>query len=145
MKDGCCEKCAGNKEKLKPTEDPHVQFSPKRTPSNKKNLSGVAVPRRLAEERERRRDMLCKFMAEMKIEMNAVSDSIGHQLFSVLARGLRGFAVDHNAFGHSSLSEHRIETGNSLAYRQRARRGRYARRNFIERQFPALLRLGMIS
>ena len=43
------------------------------------------------------------------------------------------------------MIEHRIETGNSIPFRQRARPVPYARRIFIERELNRLLRLGIIS
>ena len=105
----------------------------------------MAVPTRLPDEQERRREKLCKMLAELKIDLISVSDAIRHQLVSVLARRLDAFAVDDDDVGHTTLIEHRIETGNSLPFRQRARPVPYARRIFIERELNSLLRLGIIS
>ena len=57
-KDGSCEKCVQNKEKLQVAKDPQLQFSAKRTPAKRRNLSCVVVPTRLPEEQERRRENL---------------------------------------------------------------------------------------
>ena len=105
----------------------------------------MAVPTRLADEQERTREKLCKVLAELKIDLISVSDAIRHQLVSVLARRLDALAVDDDDVGHTTLIEHRIETGNSLPFRQRARPVPYARRIFIERELNSLLRLGIIS
>ena len=94
MKDGTCEKCARNKEKLKAANDPQLQFSAKRTPAKRRNLSCVAVPTRLPDEQERRRNKLCNVLAEQKIELISVSDTIRHQVVRFFARRLDGFAVD---------------------------------------------------
>ena len=64
---------------------------------------------------------------------------------SVLLRRIDAFAVDADDVGHTTLSEHRIETGNSLHFRQRARLLPYARRILIERELSRLVCLGMIS
>ena len=63
----------------------------------------MAVLTRLPDEQERRRDKLCKLLAELKIELISVSDSIPHQLVSVLARPLDAFAVDDDDVGHTTL------------------------------------------
>ena len=105
----------------------------------------MAVPTRLPDEQALRREKLCKVLAELKINLISVSDSIRHQLLSVLARRLDVFAVDDDDVGHTTLIEHRIETGTSLPLSQRARLVPYARRIFIERELNRLLRLGIIS
>ena len=94
----------------------------------------MAVPTRLPDEQERRREKLCKVLAELKIELISVWDAIRPQLVSVLARRLDAFAVDDDHVGQTSLIEHRIETGNSIPVRQRPRPVPYPRRIFIERE-----------
>ena len=81
-------------------------------------------------------------LAELKIELISVRDAVRHQLVSVLARRLDAFAVDDDDVGHTALIEHRIETGNSMPFRQRARPVPDARSIFIERELARLLRLG---
>ena len=83
--------------------------------------------------------------AELKIDLISVSDAIKHQLVSGLARRLDAFAVDDEDVGHTTLIDLRIETGNSLPFRQTARPVPYAPRIFTERQLNRLLRLGIIS
>ena len=53
IKDGCCDKCARNKENLKAEHDPQLQPTPKRSPAKRRNISCVAVPTRLPDEQER--------------------------------------------------------------------------------------------
>ena len=134
IKDGCCERCARNKEQMKAEHDPQLQATPKRTPAKRRNLSSVSIPTRLPDEQERRREKLCKVLAELKIDLISFSDSIRHQLVSVLARRLDAFAGDDDDVCHTTLIEHRIETGNSLPFRQRARPVPYACRICIERE-----------
>ena len=86
-----------------------------------------------------------KCVGGVKIDLISVSDAVRHQLVSVLARRLDAFAVDDDDVGPTALIEHRIETGNSLPFRQMARPVPYARRIFIERELARLLRLGIIS
>ena len=95
---------------MKAEHDPQLQATPKRTPAKRRNLSCVAVPTRLPDEQERRREKLCKVLAELKIDLISVSDAIRHQLVSVLARRLVALAVDDDDVGHTTLNEHRIET-----------------------------------
>ena len=102
------------------------------TPAKRRNLSCGAVPTRLPDEQERRREKLCKVLAELKIELISVSDAIRHQFVSVLARRLDAFAVDDDNVGQTTLFEHRIETGNRLPFRQKGRPVPYAHRIFIE-------------
>ena len=130
--DGSCYVCLRNKEQMKAEHDPQLQATPKRTTVKRRDLSCVVVPTRLRDEQERRREKLCKVLAEVKIDFIPVSHSIRHQVVSVLARRLDSFAVDDDDGGHTTLIEHRIETGNSLPFRQRARPVPYARRIFIE-------------
>ena len=80
IKDGCCEKCARNKEKMKAEHDPQLQATPKCTPAKRRNLSCLAVPTRLPDEQEGRREKLCKVVAELKIELISVSNSIDTNL-----------------------------------------------------------------
>ena len=68
IKDGCCEKCARNKDKLKAEHDPQLHTTPKRTPAKRRNLSCVAVPTCLPDEQERKREKLCKVIEELRIE-----------------------------------------------------------------------------
>ena len=132
IKDGCCKKCVHNREKMIAEHDPQLQATTKRTPANRRNLSCVSVTTRLPDEQERRCEKLCKVPAEVKIELISVSDSIRHQLVNVLARRLDAFAVDDDDVCHTTLIEQRIETGNSLPFRERARTVPYSRRIFIE-------------
>ena len=144
MKDGICEKCVRHKEKMKAEQDPQLQATPKRAPAQRRNLSCVAVPTRLPDEQDRRRDKLWKVLPELKIELISVSDEMRHSLVAVLAGGQDAFAVDDNDVGHTTLIQHRIETGNSQPFREMARPVPYARRIFIERELNRLLRLGII-
>ena len=130
---------------MRAEHDPQLQPTPKRTPAKRRNLFCVGVPTRLSDEQERRREKLCKVLAEKKFVLICVSDSIRHQLMSVLARRLDAFAADDDDVGYTTVREHRIETRNSLPFRQKNRPARYARRNFIERALNRLLRLGIIS
>ena len=75
--------------------------------------------------------------------MISLSYAILDQLVSVLARQLNAFAVDDDDVGHTTLIEHRIETG--IPFRQRARPLPYAGRIFIERELAWVLRLGILS
>ena len=84
-------------------------------------------------------------LAELKIDLISVSDSFRHQLVSVLAPRLDAFAGDDDAIGHTTLIEHRIETGNSIPFRHTARPVPYSRRILIERELNRLLPLGIIS
>ena len=83
--------------------DLQLQATPKLTTAKRRNLSCVVVPTRLPDEQARRREKLCKVLAELKIDLISVSDSIRHQLFSVLARLLDAFAVDDYDVGHTTL------------------------------------------
>ena len=84
-------------------------------------------------------------LAELKIVLISVSDSIPHQVVSVLARLLYAFAADDDAVARTILSEHHIEASNSLPFRQKARPVPYAPPIFTERVLNRLLRLGIIS
>ena len=106
---------------MKVEHDPQLQATPNRTPAKRRNLSCVVVPTRLPDEHARRREKLCKVLAELKIDLISVTDSISHQLLRVLAQRLDAFALDDDVVGHTPLIEHRIETGNSLPFRQSAR------------------------
>ena len=53
--------------------------------------------------------------------------------------------MDDGDVGHTTLIEHRIETGNRLPFGQRALTVPYARSIFIERELNSLLRLVIIS
>ena len=130
---------------MKEEHHPQLQATPKHTPEKRRDLSCVVVQTRLPVEQERRREKLCNLLAELKIDLISVSDSIRHKIMLVLARGLDAFAVDDDDVGHSTLIEHRIEMSNSLPFRQRARPVPYTRRIFIERELSSLLRLGKIS
>ena len=121
MKDGCCVKWASNKAQIKAEQDHQQQATPKRTPSNRRNLSSVAVPTQIPDAQERRREKLCKVLADLKIDMIFVSDPIRHQLLSILARRIDALAVADVDVGHTMLIEHRIETFNSLPFRHMAR------------------------
>ena len=83
-------------------------------------------------------------VAELKIYLISVSDSIRHQLVSVLARGLEAFGVRDDEVEDTTLIEHRIGTGNSLPFREWARQLLYAHRIFIERDLDRLLQLGIL-
>ena len=76
----------------------------------------MAVPSRLLDEQQRRSEKFCKLLAELKSEMISLSDSIRHQLESVLARRLESVAVDGDDVGHTTWIKHRIETGNRLLF-----------------------------
>ena len=73
-----------NKGKMKAEHDPGVQDTPKLTPATRKDLSSVVVPTRLHDEQERRREKLGKGLAEKKIDLITVRESIRDQLLSVL-------------------------------------------------------------
>ena len=83
-------------------------------------------------------------LEELKMDLTFVSDLIRQQLLSVLSRGLNTVAFDDDDVGHTTLSDHRIEAGNSRQFRDAARPGPYAHRIFIERELKRLLRLGII-
>ena len=76
---------------------------------------------------------MCKVLAELNIYLISLSDTIRHQVLSVLARRYDAFAVDDDDVGYTTLIEHRIETGKSLLFRKKARPVPYELRIFIER------------
>lgn len=76
----------------------------------------MAVPSLLPEKQEGRREKLLKVLAELKIELIFVRECIRDQLLSVLA-----FGMDADDGGHTTLIEHRIQTGNSGPFRERSR------------------------
>ena len=87
IKDRCCNACVRNKEKMKAEHDPQLQAPPKPTPAKLRDLSCVVVPTGLPDEQERRREKLCKVLAELKIDLISVSDSIRQQVVRVMSRG----------------------------------------------------------
>ena len=130
---------------MKTEHDCQLKATPNRTPAKRKNLSGVPVPTRLADEEECRREKVCKVIAELKMVLISDRDSIRHQMVSVLARGLEAFAGNDHDVSQATLIEHRIERGNRLPFRKRARPVPYAFRILIERELNRLLLLGIIS
>ena len=86
----------------------------------------MAVPTRLSDEQERRREKLCKVLAELKIDLISVSEAIRHQLVSVLARRLDAFAVDDDDVGHTTLID--IELRRTTAYPSDKGHARYPTR-----------------
>ena len=108
MQDGYSDAFVRNKEKIKAEHDPQLQATSKPTPSKGSDLSCVAVPTRLPDEQERRQEKLSKVLAELKIDMISVRDSIRHQLVSVLARRLDAFAGVDDDVWYTTLIEHGI-------------------------------------
>ena len=91
---------------MKAEQAAQLQLTPKRTPEKRRNISYVAVTTCLAEEEERRREKLCKVLAEMKIDLISLSESIPQQLMKVLSLLLDGFAVADDDMWYTTLKEH---------------------------------------
>ena len=117
---------------MKAQHEPQLPATLNRTASKRRDLSCVVVPKRLPDEQARTSEKLCIVLAELKINLISVSDSILHQLVCVLAGRLDAFPVADDAEGHTALIEHRIERVDSLPLRQRARQVPYALHIFIE-------------
>ena len=99
IKDGDCDACVSNKEKMKAEHVPQLQATPKRTPARRRDLTCVVVPTRLHDEQARRQEKLCKLLAELKIDLISISESIRHQVVSVLERRLDAVAVEDDDLG----------------------------------------------
>ena len=82
-------------------------------------------------------------MLELKIEMISVSESIRHQLLSVLARSHHTLAVADDEPGQKTLIEHSIETGHRPPFSQKARTYR-VRVDFLSRALDTLHPLGIL-
>ena len=85
------------------------------------------------DEQERRSEKLWNVLAELKIQLMSVGDSHRHQVISVSSRGLDAVAVEDDKVEHPTQSEHRIETGKRLNFRNTARPLPSELRIFIER------------
>ena len=84
-------------------------------------------------------------LAELKICFISLCHTILHQFVSLLARGYEAFAAYDDDVAYTTLIEHRIEMGNSLLFREKARSVPYVLRIFIETELDRLLRLGIMS
>ena len=139
------EGCAPNREQWRSAADPQLQFNATLTPAACQRVYySMVLSAQLSPEQTARREHLQRLLQELNIDSVGAPDAVKHDVIEIVSRRVDAFALDDNDIGHTTLVEHRIETGNSIRFRQGARPIPYARRKFVEEELQRLTVLGVI-
>ena len=144
-----CKLCEENLQILKAENSPALRTifkkigPPKiKTVASVVEVSAVPITR---EHRNSRREKLEKVLKELKVTDLDVDPAYKHSLVAVIDRGLDAFAATDDDVGSTTLTAHKIDTGNSVPFREKLRPLPWSRREFVDREIERLLKLGIIE